>query len=734
MAESALSRFGRQMHNARKPVLVAAFASLLISLLLISQGNSFIDGNSPPPTIEAGRALDLVDDELPVTSANSVSYIFTHDEMVWSDEEFQQAVAAALESLSELDLEIISISTAYDAAEDPIHLASHVSRDGHTTAAYVRIGGTDDEISESYEEIVTAADNDVLDVLVTGSLVISTDFDTALKNDSIRAEIIGIPLSLVILLFVFGTFTAAMLPMAIALLMITLATAISFWMSDWWFFGLTQYSVNMISLIGIAVSIDYSLFMISRFREELDGGAEVEDAVAKMMDTAGKAVLFSGATVAISLCSMFYFTATHIPSMAMGGSLAVAASLIYCLTVLPAMLSYIGPKIDSLRVPLPGANTKSQFWEKFSTTVMKRPISWLVPAMIVLLLLGSPFLRVELNAGGIEALPPDYESRIGYEVLVDEFPAYTASTIPLVVVFDEQPDWKAIAEELSSVCEGIRGTTGVISIEHPLCYPELFDTAIEEWPEDTQSTWYTTVSQTVAMISVATEYSSGTEDAEQLIVDMRVHTTASSEEILVGGWTSYEVDIKEHLTERIPAVLAFVIIVTMVLIWMQVHSVLVPIKAVLMNILSVSASFGLVVLVFQDGLLAETLNFTPQPLDLIVPPLVFGIAFGLSMDYEVLMLSRIHEAWLETGDNTRAVAEGLQASGSLITGAAAIMIAVFSGFIFADVLIIKSMGLALAVAVFIDATIVRAIVVPSAMRLMGRANWWAPSFLSSSTE
>ena len=734
MAESALSRFGRKMHNARKPVLAAAFASLLFSLLLISQGNSFIDGNSPPPTIEAGRALDLVDDELPVTSANSVSYIFTHDEMVWSDEEFQQAVAAALESLSELDLEIISISTAYDAAEDPIHLASHVSRDGHTTAAYVRIGGTDDEISESYEEIVTAADNDVLDVLVTGSLVISTDFDTALKNDSIRAEIIGIPLSLVILLFVFGTFTAAMLPMAIALLMITLATAISFWMSDWWFFGLTQYSVNMISLIGIAVSIDYSLFMISRFREELDGGAEVEDAVAKMMDTAGKAVLFSGATVAISLCSMFYFTATHIPSMAMGGSLAVAASLIYCLTVLPAMLSYIGPKIDSLRVPLPGANTKSQFWEKFSTTVMKRPISWLVPAMIVLLLLGSPFLRVELNAGGIEALPPDYESRIGYEVLVDEFPAYTASTIPLVVVFDEQPDWKAIAEELSSVCEGIRGTTGVISIEHPLCYPELFDTAIEEWPEDTQSTWYTTVSQTVAMISVATEYSSGTEDAEQLIVDMRVHTTASSEEILVGGWTSYEVDIKEHLTERIPAVLAFVIIVTMVLIWMQVHSVLVPIKAVLMNILSVSASFGLVVLVFQDGLLAETLNFTPQPLDLIVPPLVFGIAFGLSMDYEVLMLSRIHEAWLETGDNTRAVAEGLQASGSLITGAAAIMIAVFSGFIFADVLIIKSMGLALAVAVFIDATIVRAIVVPSAMRLMGRANWWAPSFLSSSTE
>ncbi len=723
------------MHGSRKTVLATAFASLLVSILLISQGNSFIDGNSPPPTIESGRALDLVDDELPVTSANSVTYIFSHEEMSWNDENFEQAVMAALTKLSDLDIEILSISTAYDAADDPVHLASHVSRDGHTTAVYVRIGGTDDEVAESFDDIIVAADNDALDVIVTGSLVISTDFDNALKNDQVRAELIGIPLSLIILLFVFGTFTAAILPMVIALLMMTLATATSFWLSDWWFFGLTQYSISMISLIGIAVSIDYSLFMISRFREELDSGAEVEDAVAKMMDTAGRAVLFSGATVAISLCSLFYFTATHMPSMAMGGFLAVLGSLIYSLTVLPAMLSYLGPKIDSLKVPIPGANTKSQFWEKFSTTVMKRPISWLAPALIVLLLLGSPFLRVELNAGGIEALPPDFESRVGYEVLVDEFPAYTASTIPLVVVFeDEQLDWKTIAEDISQVCEGIRSTTGVISIEHPLCSPALFDTAIEDWPEEAQSTWYTTVSESVAMINVATEYSSGTDEAEQLIDDMRVHTRSSSEEILVGGWTSYEVDIKDHLTERIPAVLAFVIIVTMILIWMQVHSVIVPIKAVLMNVLSVSASFGLVVLVFQDGLLAEALNFTPQPLDLIVPPLVFGIAFGLSMDYEVLMLSRIHEAWIETGDNTRAVAEGLQASGSLITGAAAIMIAVFSGFIFADVLIIKSMGLALAVAVFIDATIVRAIVVPSAMRLMGRLNWWSPSFLSNLDE
>ena len=272
---------------------------------------------------------------------------------------------------------------------------------------------------------------------------------------------------------------------------------------------------------------------------------------------------------------------------------------------------------------------------------------------------------------------------------------------------------------------------GVISVSHPLCTPSLFDSELDEWPEDLRIEWLTTVSSSVAMINVPIEFPSGSDEAEQLIKDVREFTSSSQEEVLVGSWTSYEVDMKEHLKERIPVALAFVLLVTMVLVWFQVHSVLVPIKAVFMNILSISASFGLIVVVFQDGLLAGPLNFTPQPLDLMVPPLVFGIAFGLSMDYEVLMLSRIHESWLETEDNTRAVSEGLQASGRLITGAAAIMIAVFSGFIFADVMIIKSIGFALAVAVFVDATIVRAVVVPSAMRLMGRANWWSPDFFGS---
>ena len=726
--EGLLSRAGRAIHRGRRVVFAATLASVVLSVLLIAQGNEFDDGNSPPPNIESGRALELVNEELPVVSTNSVTYVFSHDSLSWNDTEFEEEVRRALEGLDEVSLGVLGISLAYDSPNDTAHLAMHVSRDGHRTAAFVEFNGTDEEIEEEVKVIKGAVSSDELEVLVTGSMVINTDFDMLLEADQLRAEIIGIPISLVILLFVFGTLTASVLPLAVAGCMFPLATGLAFFVSEW--FSMTQYSVSMISLIGIAVSIDYSLFMISRFREELDNGRGVEDSIAIMMDTAGRAILFSGATVAVGLCSLFYFTATHMPSMGMGAFLAVMGALLYSMTLLPALLSLVGEGVNRFPVPIPGANRKTDFWERFSTRVMKNPVKWLVPAMAGLLLLGAPFLNVQLTAGGLSTLPPDLESRRAYELLEDEFPAFTASFVPIVVVFEDgqEPFSKSLATEVSQVCEGIRGVTGVIAVEHPLCTPGLFDVALEQWPAEAQLAWSTTVSDSVAMINVGIEYGSGTDEAEQLIKDVRGFTRDSDQEILVGSWTSYEVDMKEHLSERIPTVLSFVLIVTMVLVWFQVKSVVVPIKAVLMNILSVTASFGLIVVVFQEGLLSDALNFTPQPLDLMVPPLVFGIAFGLSMDYEVLMLSRIHESWLETEDNTRAVAEGLQASGRLITGAAAIMIAVFSGFIFADVLIIKSIGFALAVAVFVDATIVRAIVVPSAMRLMGRANWWSPSW------
>ena len=727
---SRLATFGSFIHNNRRNVLVAAVISLVISGAIIGQGEHFIDGNAPPPTTDAGLAENLIDDELPQSSYNSVTYILSHETLTWDNPTFKSSVEDFVAQLSLLDVEIISYSTIYDNTTDPQNIAIHSSVDGKRTAVYVSLAGSEAVLKEKISDL-KSVESDGLEVTVTGSLIIGDDFDTAMKNDTIRAEVVGLPISLIILLFVFGTFTAAFLPLVIALLMIALATAMSYWMSDWWFFGLTEYSVSMISLIGIAVSIDYSLFMISRFREELAKGATTEDAISTMMDTAGRAVMFSGATVAVGLCSLFYFDATHMPSMGMGAFLAVGAAMLYSFTVLPALLSLLGHNINSLPVPIPGANRKSDFWEKLSRKVMKNPLRWLLPALVVLLLAASPFLRVELSAGGIEALPPDMESRVGFEILTEEFPAYTASSVPMVIVLDEDDNpmtWE-YSQSVAPICQDIREIEGVISVNHPLCFPELFNQPFSEWSEEMQNIWLISVSDNIVKISTPIEYQSGSEESERIVREMSEITDDQELEILLGGWSAFEVELKDHLKDRIPMVLAFVIILTVILVWIQVKSILVPIKAVLMNILSVSASFGIIVVVFQDGLLTGVLNYSAQPLDLTVPPLVFGIAFGLSMDYEVLMLSRIHEAWEETGDNTRAVAEGLQASGSLITGAAAIMVAVFFGFILADVLIIKSIGFALAVAVIVDATIVRAIVVPATMRLLGKANWWAPKWL-----
>ena len=259
--EGVLSRSGRAIHRSRRSVIALSLASILVSVLLISQGNEFDDGNAPPTSIESGRALELVSEELPIVSTNSVNYIFTHESMQWDDPEFEESVRDSLKGLDSVSLDVLVISLAYDNPDDPGHLARHVSIDGHRVAAFVEFNGTEEEISEELGAIKDAVDSDEMDILVTGSLIIDTDFDRMLKDDQIRAEIIGIPLSLIILLFVFRTVVASLLPMAVALCMFPMATGLSYFISSW--FSMTQYSVSMITLIGLAVSIDYSLFMIA---------------------------------------------------------------------------------------------------------------------------------------------------------------------------------------------------------------------------------------------------------------------------------------------------------------------------------------------------------------------------------------------------------------------------------------------------------------------------------------
>jgi RND superfamily putative drug exporter len=519
----------------------------------------------------------------------------------------------------------------------------------------------------------------------------------------------------------------------------------------------TQYAVNIISLIGIGVSIDYSLFMVNRFREEMHRGHDIRTSTAMTVATAGKAVFFSGVTVGIGLMGMLFFENTGIPSLGIGGTLAVSVAMIYSLVVLPSILAMLGSRVsDGWKLPFSFKTENDEedgIWSRIAKTVMDRPWTVLIPTLVILLGAGLPFFQAEFSMASRDALPPDDETRVGFEHLDEIWPESAANSALIVIDFDgEDPLEETNIRQLyrwsneqindSRVLDGFGYALGPI--------PGMSEDAVVDfWQSEeltpqmnatreylrqqflANSTTYFVFSLDGPMTGVdSREFVSQIRSERGSLVDDLVIGESGS--LQVAGFAAYSLDTLDAIVDNLPIALAFIFISTIVLIFIQVRSVIIPIKAIVMNILSISASFGMLVFVFQWGYGADLLNFTPQPIEATNPVIMFCIVFGLSMDYEVLMLSRIHEEWERTGDNTLAVANGLQRTGRLITGAAAIMVVVFSAFGLSSVIILKQIGLGLALAILIDATIVRALVVPATMRLMGKWNWWSPKWLGGS--
>jgi RND superfamily putative drug exporter len=589
----------------------------------------------------------------------------------------------------------------------------------------------------------------------TGGVAIDVIFDKRIQDDLITAELVSGPLSLIILLIVFGTIIAALLPIGIAFLTVLSAMGITIWLSN--VTDVTQYAVNIISLIGIGVSIDYSLFMVNRFREEMHRGHDIRTSTAMTVATAGKAVFFSGVTVGIGLMGMLFFENTGIPSLGIGGTLAVSVAMIYSLVVLPSILAMLGSRVsDGWKLPFSFKTENDEedgIWSRIAKTVMDRPWTVLIPTLVILLGAGLPFFQAEFSMASRDALPPDDETRVGFEHLDEIWPESAANSALIVIDFDgEDPLEETNIRQLyrwsneqindSRVLDGFGYALGPI--------PGMSEDAVVDfWQSEeltpqmnatreylrqqflANSTTYFVFSLDGPMTGVdSREFVSQIRSERGSLVDDLVIGESGS--LQVAGFAAYSLDTLDAIVDNLPIALAFIFISTIVLIFIQVRSVIIPIKAIVMNILSISASFGMLVFVFQWGYGADLLNFTPQPIEATNPVIMFCIVFGLSMDYEVLMLSRIHEEWERTGDNTLAVANGLQRTGRLITGAAAIMVVVFSAFGLSSVIILKQIGLGLALAILIDATIVRALVVPATMRLMGKWNWWSPKWLGGS--
>ena len=613
-------------------------------------------------------------------------------------------------------------------------------------------------LKEHFDDLVLPDDApEGMDKWVTDNLAIDVTFDLTLKDELIQAELLAAPLTLIILLLVFGSLVAAGLPVLSGVYTVLAAVGIVTGLS-YVFDDITVYANNIVSLLGIGLSVDYSLFIVNRFREELGRGRDHRTAVAMTSATAGRAIFFSGMTVIVGLMGMLFFENTGLPSLGWGGICATAVALTSSIVLLPAILSLLGERVNSFKVPFSfGVDTGEEgFWSNIASGVMKRPFAVLVPAVIVLMLAGSPFLQAEYGITTYKALSPDDESRQGMELTDDNWPEYISNTALAVFEIEEGVD--PLHEEnirslyrFSQEILSIDGTSYVRSHGHfdvNMSENEVVDfwnsskdgdlSPMEAMLISAQREYMNEsfIGNGVVLLVVGIEGDESSVSSREVVLSIRELDTKNdqfggSTTVNVAGVAAYNQDVIEAVAENLPISLAFILITSYILIFLQVRSVVLPLKALIMNVLSVSASFGVLVWIFQMGNGADLLNFTPQPIDPTTPVMIFAILFGLSMDYEVLMLSRIHEEWERTGDNTKSVAVGLQKSGRIITSAALVMVTVFSAFGLSSVSLMKQFGFMLALGVAVDATLVRALVVPSTMRLMGELNWYAPSWLVS---
>ncbi len=551
--------------------------------------------------------------------------------------------------------------------------------------------------------------------VVTGDATLMEDFKKVAEDDFRTGDLIGIGAALVILVLVFGALARGILPVVLGVTSVAVAAGAAAVIG----IGMSLYFMItiMIAMVGLAVGIDYSLFILSRYSEERRRGLNTLEAIGATGATASRAVLFSGITVVLALLAMFIVPMDFFRSMALGAVLAVIFSLLAALTLLPAILSVMGDRIDALRIPLlnrkPGpdeTNERRGFWESISGTIMRRPVASLVLAGGLLIAAAVPVVGISTGMAGISTFPDNTQSKQGFLILQEEFAG--GLTDPVEIVIDGD-----IASE--SVQEGIADLQATLAAD----------------PRFGPSRVVTNPAGDLALVSVPPTVDPMGDEVLSAVRQLRSEYVPEAfagveANVLVTGFTAWHVDFFDEIERYMPVALAVVLGLTFILLTLVFRSLVIPVKAILMNLLSVGAAYGMLVLVFQEGYGADLFGF--QEVDKVeawLPLFLFSILFGLSMDYHVFLLSRIREKFDETGDNRQAVAFGLRSTGSVITGAAAIMVAVFIGFAMGDLVATQQMGFGLAVAVFLDATVVRVVLVPASMRLLGKWNWWLPGWL-----
>jgi RND superfamily putative drug exporter len=748
------STWGRFIYRFRRPVAILAVVLAVASMTLASQVTGALSaGGWTDPDSESAAVTDRLEDEFGA-GGGAIIAVFRGD--VGDDARsmaFQDEISDSLDRL----VADPRVNGTFGWAET--HDDRFISTDGSAAYVVVELAITDEAAVDEMPQLRALIDQPTdLTLQLTGVAPATQDQAEQSERELIQAETVSFPFAALILILVFASLVAAGLPLLVAGLAIPTTLGGVYLAAQTT--ELSIYVQNVATMLGLALAIDYSLFMVSRFREELRRGRDVASAVEITVATSGKAVTFSGLAVAVGLSGLLLFQPSALRSFGIGGALVVAASVFYALTFLPAVLGMLGPRVNALSVaglrdgvrrllgrPVGAAATVAQEsrWERMAHRVMARPFAVLVPTLAFLLVLGTPFLHLSQGIPDASVLPPGIESREASVALSRDFRAGETSPIVVLATVQGSPTDEPNVQRILDLSAAIDGVADVDRVEGPFAdlrdpatgaeldaagIAALFAAPRDQVPpelatgldrlEDTYIRGSTVRLDAISPLAPLSP--AGTEVVPAVRnVDVAGVTTQ------VGGLAAQGKDFMISQSETIPWAIALTLGASAVILFLLFGSVVIPIKAVIMTLLSISASFGALVFIFQDGNLADVLGFTTPGFTIAGNPIImFSVLFGLSMDYEVLLLSRIQEAYRRTGNNTASVAEGLAKTAGVITGAALIMVTVFSAFALAESITIKSIGVGMAIAVLIDATIVRVLLVPATMRLMGRWNWWAP--------
>ena len=755
--------------SARRPWLtIAAWLVIVVAAggLLVAFGDSLQAADDFIGHPESKQAEELLAERLPGSDADTEIVVVRSASLTVDDPAYAARVrdlASAIRALAPQDVRTVATwydaQAAADAAAAEVRAAQAapgtdaaavkaaeaaarqaagqaaalVSADRRTTILPVTMavpsGEVDEHVTRLYEIVSGADGQNGFTVVLTGTGAWERDASEIAESDLRRGEAIGIPIALFILVVVFASVVAALVPLALGVVAIIVGAALTALLGEG--FMVSVFALNIVMMMGLAVGIDYTLFILSRFREELAAGRAVPDAVGRSAATASRAVLFSGMTVVIALCGMLVVPFTIFTSLGAGAILVVAAAVAAALTLLPAVLGLLGHRVNALRLPLgrlgrrahtadatgspaaqPGSSAAASggFWARTAAAIMRRPVVSLAAGAGILLLLAAPGLDMQRGESGITGLPEDLGTRRGYEILAAEFSSGLTSPILVAVDGDLQDPRVAAALEKLRAATQADGRFSVTGFERS---------------DDGK----------LGVLSLAVDADGTGAAAAQAVRELRsdlipAATAGAPVRVLVGGGPAQFADMIDLIDLYTPIVIAVVLLLSCVLLLVAFRSLVIAVKAVFMNLLSVGAAYGLLTLVFQKGVGAGLFGFQETGVvESWVPLLLFCILFGLSMDYQVFLLSRIRERYDQCGDTREAVSFGLQSTAGIITGAALIMVAVFAGLAAGEMVMFQEIGFGLAVAVAIDATLVRIVVVPSTMALLGRWNWYLPRWL-----